>query len=176
MNVEPRVAGPQAAPAVVSEPTPTVSPPVLDANQRGLLRSILNQIIPPHDDLPGAGDLDVGSSIERTLSESPRLRRLFLDGLLQIELTAHRQSAAPFVDAEPAQQIAVLEDVERTHPAFFVALVEHTYRGYYVLPNVHQAIGWAAHPPQPLGFDLPVFDPAILEQQRARAPFWRRTS
>ena len=70
----------------------------------------------------------------------------------------------------------MLRAVELARPAFFAALVDHTYRGYYTLPEVHRAVGWESRPPQPLGHQLPVFDPALLARQRERAPFWRRTS
>jgi hypothetical protein len=54
-----------------------------------------------------------------------------------------------------------------------VALVEHTYRGYYTLPVVRRAVG-VDRPPQPIGYELPPFDPALLAVQRQRAPFWRK--
>ena len=41
----------------------------LDAAQRLLLRAVLNRLLPPHADLPGAGDLGADGSIERTLGE-----------------------------------------------------------------------------------------------------------
>ncbi|MDQ6671368.1 MAG: gluconate 2-dehydrogenase subunit 3 family protein [Chloroflexota bacterium] len=173
MNVEPEVAGPQTEAAVTSRPAPIVAPAVLDEAQRALLRAILNRIVPARDDLPGAGDLDVGDSIERTLAASARLRRLFLDGLRAVELTAGSTHA--FGDLDPASQTAVLETVEQNSAAFFVALVEHTYRGYYTLAAVQLAVGFEARPPQPLGHTLPPFDPALLDQQRRRTPFWRRT-
>ncbi len=176
MNVEPRVAGPQAAPAVVSEPTPASAPRVFDADQRVLVKLVLNRIIPARADLAGAGDLDVGNSIERSLAESARLRRLFMDGLREIEIVARRSSGGAFGALDTLGQTAVLEQIEQAWPAFFVALVEHTYRGYYTLPSVQVAIGWQPRPPQPLGYELPDFDPGLLDQQRAREPFWRRTA
>jgi hypothetical protein len=144
---------------------------VLDASQRALLRAVLNRIVPAHGELAGAGDLDVGDSIERTLAESPRLRRLFLDGLTDIAVTG-----AEFVELDAERQISVLQTVEQRWPEFFAALVEHTYRGYYILPAVQIAVGFDPRPPQPLGHELPPFDPAVLDLQRQRAPFWRRTS
>lgn len=171
MSVDPPVAGPQAQPAVVQKPpSATASLRVLDDSQRLLLRAVLNRIIPSRGDLPGAGDLEAGASIERTLGESPRLRRLFLDGLTAIQVSASPQ----FVEMDEAEQTAHLRRIEQTDPAFFTALVDHTYRAYYTSPSVQQALGWRT--PQPLGHSLPPFDPDLLVQQRARAPFWRRSS
>ena len=147
---------------------------VLDEAQRAFLRSVLNRLVPPRDELPGAGDLDVGASIERAMASSPRLRRLLLEGLTAIGITTERQHRVPFVELDPASQTRILEGVETNLPAFFGALVEHTYRGYYTLPAVHQAIGHDSRPPQPLGHRLPPFDPALLDSQRQRLPFWRQ--
>jgi hypothetical protein len=168
----PDMAGPQTEPSVTSRPPSPSAPSVLDESQRALLKSVLNRLIPPRSDLPGAGDLDVGTSIERSLAGSPRLRRLLLDGLTEISLASGHQR---FVELGGPRQIEVLEAVERNHPACFVALVEHTYRGYYTLPAVHAAIGHESRPPQPLGHALPPFDPALLDRQRVRLPFWRQT-
>jgi hypothetical protein len=140
-----------------------------DATQRALLRSVLNRLIPPSETMPGAGELDVAATIERTLSESPRLRRLFLEGLANIQIAASQN----FVDLDPATQTGHLQQIEQAQPAFFDALVEHAYRGYYLEPAVQRAVGWQ-HPPQPVGHTLPPFDPALLWQQRRREPFWRR--
>jgi len=142
---------------------------VLDEAQRSLLRLVLNRVIPPHDELPGAGDLDVGAGLERTLGGSPRLRRLLLDGLTAIQVSASWH----FRDLDAPAQIAVLQRVEQGQPVFFAALVEHAYRAYYTLPKVQQALGWN-RPPQPLGYTLAPFDSNLLAQQRSRAPFWRR--
>jgi hypothetical protein len=168
-------AGPQTEPSVTSRPPSPSAPSVLDESQRALLKSVLNRLIPPRSDLPGAGDLDVGASIERSMAGSARLRRLLLDGLTEIDISSDREHRVPFVELDPAIQTSVLEHVESTRPAFFVALIEHTYRGYYTLPAVHQAIGHDSRPPQPLGYRLPPFDPALLDRQRVRLPFWRQT-
>ena len=173
---QPDVAGPQTEPAVTTRPPSPAAPCVLDESQRALLTSLLNRLVPARADLPGAGDLDVGASIESSMAGSARLRRLLLDGLAEIAISSERHHGVPFVELDPARQTRVLEKIESEHPAFFVALVEHTYRGYYTLGAVHQAIGHDSRPPQPLGHRLPPFDPALLDQQRVRLPFWRRTS
>jgi hypothetical protein len=148
---------------------------VLDAVQRAILRAVLNCLVPARADLPGAGDLEVGANIESSLAGSIRLRRVFLDGLAEIAISSKRQLDKPFVELDSASQTEVLERVEREQPAFFGALVEHAYRGYYTLPAVHAAIGFESRPPQPLGHQLAAFEPALLDRQRQRTPFWRPT-
>jgi hypothetical protein len=141
---------------------------VLDGD---LLRVVLNLIIPPCRNLPGAGDLGLAAKVEETLGGSPSLRRLLLDGITLIQ----GSNAQPFADLDEATQTAHLQRVEQMNPAFFSALVEHTYRAYYTDPSVLRALGWQ-RAPQPLGHSLPPFDPELLVRQRARAPFWRRTT
>ena len=186
----PTVAGPQAASAVAPpelvparEAAGLVAPVRLERaltdEQRALLTAVLNRVVPARDELPGAGDLGVAAAIDATLTTSPSLRRLFFEGLLAIELESARLVEGDnrrFADLVGEQQDDVLQAVELARPAFFAALVDHTYRGYYTLPEAHRAVGWESRPPQPLGHQLPVFDPALLARQRERAPFWRRTS
>jgi hypothetical protein len=174
------VASPQTAAAVTPREPPTTALGVLSEGERRLLTAVLNAIIPAGDGAPGAGDIGVAATIERTLASSAPLRRLFLDGLVTIDVEANRRNVAgsshDFAALDTDAQLSVLRAVEADFPAFFAALVEHTYRGYYTDPRVYAAIGYDHRPPQPLGHSLPPFDPAILERQRQRVPFWRRTT
>jgi Gluconate 2-dehydrogenase subunit 3 len=167
MSLQPDVAGPRAEAAVAPPSPPRAAPAVLAVAERALLRAILNHIVPASENMPGAGDLEVVGSIERTLADSPRLRRLFLDGLRDIAIA----SRGDFVSLAPTVQTEILQRIEQSQPAFFTALVEHTYRGYYTHPLVQQALN--ARAPQPIGYELPPFDPSLLDKQRQRPPFWR---
>jgi hypothetical protein len=167
-------AGPQPATAATAEPS---GPPrrVLDPDTRALLTAVLDRLVPPHDDVPGAGDLGVADAIERTLAEDTALRRTFLDGLRAVDVEARG-----FLGADGELRDEALRRVEAARPAFFAALVNHCYRGFYTHPRVLQHLeataGYAARPPQPLGHPLPPWRDALLARQRERAPFWRRAS
>jgi hypothetical protein len=69
--------------------------------------------------------------------------------------------------------------VERDHPAAFAALLTGVYSLYYTDPGVAAALarltGYQTRPPQPAGYDLPAFDPALLAIPAARAPLYRPT-
>jgi hypothetical protein len=175
-RAEPIVAGPQAEAAVApSDVDAAPAPTVLSEEQRRLLAAVLDRIVPPRDQLPGAGGLGVDAAIDRTLAQTPRLRRRFLDGLAEIAVASARRTDRHFQALDAATQDDVLRTVEAAQPAFFAALVEHTYRGYYTLPEVHAVIGYEPRPPQPLGYELPPFRDELLQLQRGRVPFWRRT-
>ena len=134
---EPTVAGPQseAAVAPASEVYAVAMPTMLSEEQRQMLVAVLDRIVPPNGALPGAGGLGVDAAIDRTLAQTPRLRRLFLRGLAEIAVTAERETGQDFLALDAATQERVLRAVEEAEPAFFAALVEHTYRGYYVRPG-----------------------------------------
>lgn len=172
---EPTVAGPQseAAVAPASDVYAGAMPTVLSEEQRRLLVVVLDRIVPPNGALPGAGGLGVDAAVDKTLALTPRLRRLFLDGLAEIAVTAEREMGQDFLALDPETQQRVLRTVEEAEPAFFAALVEHTYRGYYVRSEVHAAIGYATRPPQPLGHELAPWREELLQLQVGRAPFWR---
>lgn len=180
---EPSVAGPQAEAAVTSVeaaapagPFAAPTPPILSGAQRALLKAVLDRIVPAREGLAGAGGLGVDQAIERTLALTPSLRRLFLEGLTAIEVAGTSQNDRGFLALDPAVQEEVLRLVEAKSPTFFAALVEHTYRGYYTLPEVQAAIGYPTRPPQPAGQAMPAFREELLTIQRKREPFWRRTS
>jgi hypothetical protein len=147
---------------------------ILSAEQRSLLVAVLNRIIPPGDTIPGAGGLGVADPIEAMLAAQPAARRLFLDGLAVIEITALRVTDRQFGSISDVQRDRVLVEVERERPAFFEQLVSHTYRHYYVNPNVIRQLGLPTEPPQPSGRPLPPFDPGLLEKVRARGPVYRK--
>lgn len=157
------------------EPTST-EPTVLSEEQRALLTAVLDCLVPPRDDLPGAGGLGVAGFVERTLGDAPTRRRLLLDGLAAIQMTSARHAGVDFAALDPERQEAILAAIELAAPLFFAALVDYTYRGYYTHPRVQAAVGFSGAPAQPRGFALPVFDPALLQRQRQRAPFWRPTA
>lgn len=143
--------------------------------QAALLKAILNRVIPPDGAMPGAGDLGAVEAIETALSGAPAARRLFLDGLAEVQLVAWRTTDQEFVALGASEQDAILKAVETARSDFFAQLVHHAYRAYYVHPTVVRALGLDPRPPQPLGHSLPSFDPALLDRVRARGPIYRRT-
>lgn len=141
--------------------------------QRALLRAALNRIIPADSTRPGAGDLGVADSIERSARSSASRRRAFLDGLGQVDLASWHECDRAFTDLSSDRQDHVLRLVEQSNPSFFDELVTYTYRGYYVNSTIVQLVGAPPRPPQPEGYALPPFDPSRLANVRKRGPIHR---
>jgi hypothetical protein len=138
--------------------------------QRELVRLVLNRLIPSSGSFPAAGDLGVADHLDGIAEASPTSRRALLEGFGQIERAAGHGDG--FAALSPEAQDAVLTDVERRHPAFFEALVLHAYHGYYSHPAVVRLLGIAG-PPQPRGYALEPFDPALVEGVGKRRPLYR---
>lgn len=140
--------------------------------QRALLTSVLNRIIPAEDQFPGAGDLGVADFVEQVAGRSTNMRRLFIEGLTLIEITAVQLQGKEFSELSTTAQNAILTEVETRNPGFFDTLIRQCYNGYYTNPEVFQVIGYQrklAHE-----YKHQPFDESLLEPQRQRQPFWRQ--
>ena len=141
--------------------------------QTALAVNVLDQLIPPRNDFPGAGDLGVASHLDGLAASDPALGRLFHDGLASIESASRRTHSAGFTDLADGQKVQMLRTVEAERPKFFAMLVRHAYAGYYSNPKVIELMGLEARPPQPLGFDLDPFDTDMVEKVSKRGKIWR---
>ena len=147
---------------------------VFTNGQRELLSRVLDRLIPPEGPLPGAGELGVNQFIEGVLAKQVQLRRLFINGLAQIEIAASSRQTEGYFGLTDDGKDAVLKGVESSHPEFFEELVRQSYSGYYTSPTIFQQLGYE-EPPAEAGEKQPeLLDESLLEQQRQRAPFWRR--
>lgn len=135
--------------------------------ERTVLRAVMDRLVPPIDDLPGAGTMDLLDPVEAMARAHPpfHLALLALLGGLP---------AATFAGLAGADQDKAISRFETAHPAAFNAALEMVYLAYYGDPRVHGRIGWRGGALQPDGFSLPPFDETILEKARQRQPFWRR--
>jgi hypothetical protein len=141
---------------------------------RIMLKSVMDLIVPAVDDLPGAGEMGLGADAEklalRVEDYGEALQRV-LDAL-SLDPTARAEGGFAALDEE--QQVAALKVLEANMPKHFDNFVDLVYIVYYSHEQVHKRIGWRSGPLQPLGWELPPFDPSILETVSKRRPFWRK--
>ena len=149
--------------------TLTTSNNIFDAAQRDLLRAALNRIVPASGDMPGAGDLGIGAFVEAVVAGSGKLRRAFLDGLVQIELAA-QQRGGSFISLSPQAQSETLQAIEVEQSEFFQTLVTQTYRGYYTDETVFDLLKYRA--PNRADYNPTPLDESLLEPVRQRGQMW----
>ena len=135
--------------------------------ERAAMRAIMDRLVPPVDDLAGAGTMGLLAEVETMAARHRPFHRALLRMLEDVAADAFPAQAGPAQDA-------AIRAFEQAEPAIFKTVLEVVYLAYYGDERVHRRIGWRTGPLQPRGFTLPPFDEAILEKARQRAPFWRR--
>ena len=117
--------------------------------------------------MPGAGELGLARFVEDVVGSSAELAAVVSRGLEIV-------SALP---DDPAQTSgpALLEALAAEEPGMVPALIFHLYIGYYQSPGVIEALGIPPRPPHPEGYELEPGDLGLLDDVRARSPFYRLT-
>jgi hypothetical protein len=142
----------------------------LTDSQRTLLAAVLDRLLPPHQELAGAGSLGLGAKLEEEANLVPANGQAMLEVLQRLP--------ADFVKRTGDEQDELLRAVEAEMPATFFSLIVMAYNAYYtdgrVLKVIERLTGYEARPPQPQGYVLEPFDERILEKVKQRQPFYRR--
>ncbi len=124
--------------------------------ERKLVDGMLDQIIPASADgrVPSAGSLGVADFLAHRIGADPGLKELFQRGLSRamtlVDTTGKEFDA---LDADGRYQI--VKQLEQREPAFFEALLRHSYMGYYSKASVRPHFGLSERPTQPDGYDVP---------------------
>ena len=147
---------------------------VFSPAQRQLLDAVLDRIIPPEGNRPGAGSVGVGNYVESVAVGEPGLTRLFVQGLAAIEIAAAERGPDGFGALSGEAKDATLRSVEASYADFFDQLVLQVYSGYYTDLTVFDAIGYTLPSAPAPGAKLELLDESLLEAQRQRPPFWTR--
>ena len=147
---------------------------VFSPAQRELLDAVLDRIIPPQDNRPGAGSLGIGDFVESVAAGEPGLTRMFVQGLAAIEIAAAEHGPNGYTAMSNEQKDATLRSVEASHAGFFEQLVLQVYNGYYTNLTVFESIGYSLSSVPDSGAKLDLLDESLLEAQRQRPPFWTK--
>ena len=139
----------------------------LTETERAALTALMDRLVPPVDDLPGAGTLGLLAEVEAMAGRHAPYRRALL------HISAELGTAA-FPGLDGTAQDAAIRRFEKAEPATFEAVRAMVYLAYYGNERVHRRIGWRGGPLQPQGFELAPFDELALKTARKRAPLWRQ--
>ena len=147
---------------------------VLTDQQLALLTAVVDRIIPPEGEMPGAAEMGLPGFIEGVLVAQMAIRSQFIQGLAQIGIAASAKGQGDFEGLSGEDQDSALREVEAANSAFFDELVRQTYNGYYTNREVFQKLGIPEASAPDSGRQPELLDVTLLERQRQRAPFWRQ--
>ena len=136
--------------------------------ERTILSEVMDLLIPPIDDLLGAGAMGLASEVASLASRHRPYDRALSTFIQKLEINWSAQ-------VTDLQRLAVLQDLEAADRTTFNAVLELVYLAYYGDPRVHRRLGWRGGPLQPKGFPLAPFKTESLHTIRKRRPFWRQT-
>ena len=137
---------------------------------RVTLKAVMDRMIPPVEDLPGAGSLGLVKPLETMAGRVPGLHSALTRTLDALSLDPGARAAGGFLALEGAAQDEAIRAVESALPELFGVFLEMVYAAYYSDRRVHERIGW------PPGCEVcrEPFDDRVLDLVRRREPFWRR--
>jgi hypothetical protein len=133
-----------------------------------LLTAVLDRIIPPVDDLAGAGGMGLAAEV----IERSRADDRFWDALVSV--MSSMPSAGEFGALDGDGRDDAIRTVETAEPGAFGLWLDVVYTIYYMQPAVHRRLSWHGRPPQPEGNVMPPWDESVLDVIRQREPFWRK--
>ena len=121
--------------------------------ERATLDAVLDTVVPPDAErgLPGAGEIGIGTALER---EQPALTPLVANAVAQLDAIARDSGSDAFVALDGAGREAALRAHAERDPGFLPGLLFQVFAQYYIDPRVVTALGMEARPPFPKGYDV----------------------
>ena len=145
----------------------------LKGQQKCLMKCVLDLVIPPNGELPGAGELGLVAYIDQIIGKSTELKQMVCDALSQIEIISTSCFMKEFERLVEEQQIKVLCQFERQEPKIMETLVRHTYHGYYSNSRILNHLDVGSKPPQPMGYNIEPGDFTLLGKVKNRGRIYR---
>jgi len=144
---------------------------ILNADEAEDLRCLAGIIIPPsaRHDVPGADDAAIQADIVRSLGRDANHVRSALARLRVLV-------GGPFAALNATRRAEAAQALRAERRADVAALTRIVLLCYYRDDRVMLSLGMEPRPPFPKGHVVEQGDWSLLDQVRARAPFWRPVS
>ena len=120
---------------------PTRQGELTDSDRRNM-RVVMDRLIPPVDDIPGAGSMGLLEEIERMGAEHDRYRRSLVRFLDALTMDMSVEAEGGFLALDGEQQDDAIREIEESLSKEFANVLEVVYIAYYGRPEIHARIGW----------------------------------
>jgi len=131
------------------------------------LTALLDTLIPPSDEMPGAGALDLAAGLRKQLGANPMFAAPATAalGALRDAARARDPGGLPALDADAREQL--LTELMAQQPALGM-LQLFVFTQYYQHPTALQGLGLPCGAPFPRGHKIQPTDPELLAKLDAR--------
>ncbi|HUF53157.1 MAG TPA: hypothetical protein VMR52_05210 [Dehalococcoidia bacterium] len=135
----------------------------------GFMVALLDIVIPPNGDVPGAGGLGLSPAVAEGLRGDPLLGPMVGPALESLRTATLAESGEGLAGMQPDGRLALVQEHASANPVLMMGLLRHLCPAYYALPQVLSAIGEEPRPPFPLGYEVEETDAGLLAILRKRA-------
>src|SRR5215813_5691209 len=114
----------------------------LRAEDRSVLRSAIDLIIPASDGMPAASEVGSLEYLEQLARDHSEVRGELETGLSSLTRLSVASLGDPFTGLSPHERVRALSEMEKRTPREFAILWDYTYEAYYTRPRVWRLIGY----------------------------------
>ena len=145
----------------------------LHTSQSRLFLQIANSIIPPRDNIPGAGDINILNHQECDIDITPKQEKYIIEFLDKTIKTSFDLFESQFEDLIETNKIQILKKIESNNPNLFNSMIQIVYSGYYSDSNVLKAKQLPVKAFQPDGFEMNPFEKSSVKKVLTRGKKYR---
>ena len=162
-----------ALPGRIYSPKPE-SLSALNSDERALLQSAMDEIIPAADGMPAAREVGSMAYLDGLTITYPVVAEELHGSLNALDALCRRSQGASFSDVTNGQRVEVLTALEKQGGYAFTSLQQLVYEAYYTRPAVWKLIGYTFQPTDGMGPPVKkVWNEALLSNVRKKPRGYR---
>jgi Gluconate 2-dehydrogenase subunit 3 len=154
-----------------AQPAAAASSP--EAQQRDLLRSTMDEIIPAGDGMPAASEAGGVDYLEKLSASDPKIAKELRGSLAGLDELSQKQFQSAFVALSHEQRVQALTALEQQQAQAFKELRDYVYEAYYEQPQVWKLIDYHLYPTNGGGPTMKPFNEEILAEVRKKPKYYR---
>ena len=151
-------------------PSPAAAP---EAQQRELLHSAMDEIIPAGDGMPAASEVGGVDYLEKLAARDAKVSKELRGSLSALDELSQKRFQSAFAALSHEQRMQALTALEQQEAEVFKTLRDYVYEAYYEQPQVWKLIDYHLYPTNEGGPTLKPFNEEILAEVRKKPKFYR---
>jgi hypothetical protein len=146
----------------------------LNSDERALLQSAMDEIIPAGDGMPAASEVGSMDYLQELTITYPEVAEDMHHSLNALEALCRRIQDTSFSKVTHGQRVEVLTELGKQDASAFTSLQQFVYEAYYTRPTVWKLIGYTFQPTDGMGPPVrKVWNEAVLSEVRKKPRGYR---